>query len=341
MAAPPTLTTRGVTIAALLITLGQPAWWLLALAGFLARGGIIVFLLAIVSVPSPLVLSNILGPLVTPLAFGTVLPGTVLLIVVAIGLGLCWLIGGGWFGAATEVALMRAAAVAAVDEGLPGTRGPTVGRRVVGRVALAHLVAHVPTALVAGVASIAIVQVTYVELTNPSDAGPIALRVVAAAARPIGAIVFVWALGEIIGGLAAREIALGDRSLAAGLGRALGAVARRPIGALVMPSLTLIVLAVDLAALLAIVAVVLAEVRDRLARTVEDPFATGLTVATLAAAWSLALIVTGLITAWRGVALTFETQRLASAAPVLDVTNGASAHRRPGDRSPEDVDGNL
>ena len=61
-----------------------------------------------------------------------------------------------------------------------------------------------------------------------------------------------------------------------------------------MPFLTMLVLAIDLGAVLAIVAIVLGQVRDRLTGGIDEPVATGLAVATLGAAWSLALLVTGL-----------------------------------------------
>lgn len=354
MAGPSTLTTRGVTIAAMLIALGRPAWWLLALAGFLARGGIVVFVLAIVSVPSPLVLSNILAPLVTPLAFGTLLPQTVVLIAVGVGLALFWLIAGGWFAAATEIALIREAQASADDEGLPAAGEVPVGRRLAVRAAAAHLLAHAPTALVLGAGSVAIVGVVYAELVNPSDSGPIALRVVVGAALPLGAIVGAWAFGELVGGLAVRRIALGGSSIAGGVAGGVRDLVLRPIGSLVMPLLMMLVLAIDLGAVLATVAIVLGQVRDRLTGGIDDPVATGLTVATLGASWSLALVVTGLIAAWRSVALTFEYQRDAAARrataravaggrqdPPESGTIGVAAHRRPGDRSVGDPDGRL
>ncbi len=354
MAGPTTPTTRGVTIAALLIALGRPAWWLLALAGFLARGGIMVFVLAVVNVPSPLVLSNILGPLVTPLAFGTVLPQTAALIAAGIGLGLFWLIGGGWFAAATEIALIGEAQAIADEEGLPAAGDVPAGRRLAVRAALAHLLAHVPTALVLGTGSVAIVRVIYAELVNPSDSGPVALRVVGAAALPLGAIVATWALGELVGGLAVRRIALGGASVAGGVAGGVRDLVRRPIGLLVMPLLSMLILAIDLGAVLATVAIVLSQVRDRLTGGLDDPVATGLTVATLGAAWSLALVVTGLIAAWRSVALTFEFQRDPAGRrwadravpggrhePDESGTIGAGMHRRPGDRSASDPDVRL
>ena len=354
MAGASQLTTAGATIAALLIALGRPAWWLLALAGFLARGGIVVFLLAIVSLPSPLVLSNILAPLVTPLAFGTLLPETAALILGGIGAGLFWLIGGGLFAAATEVAIIRDARAIAEEEGLPPAAPASDGRMLVVRAAAAHLLAHVPTALVTTTGAVAIVRVIYTELTIPSESGPIALRVIAGAIAPIALIVVVWALGEIVGGLAVRRIVIRGSSVLGGVGGAIGDLVRRPVGSLVVPVLTMLVLAFDMAAVLAIVAVVLSEVRDRLAGGLADPVATLLTVATLGAAWSLALTVTGLIAAWRSVAMTFEAQRVSSGAwtappagpdgwqgPGGDGTIGASAHRRPGDRSIGHPDGSL
>ena len=354
MAGPSTLTTRGVTIAALLIALGRPDWWLLALAGFLARGGIVVFVLAIVSVPSPLVLSNILAPLVTPLAFGTLLPQTAVLIVLGVGLALFWLIAGGWFAAATEIALIREAQDSADDEGLPAAGAVPAGRLLALRAAVVHLVAHVPTALVLGAGSVAIVRVIYAELVNPSDSGPIALRVVGGAALPLGAIVAAWVFGELVGGLAVRRIVLDGASIRGGFLDGVGDLGRRPIGSLVMPLVAMLVLAVDLGAVLATVAIVLGQVRDRLTGGSDDPVGTGLTVATLGAAWSLALVVTGLIAAWRSAALTFEFQREAAARrwaartvaggrqdPDESGTIGAGTDRRPGDRSVRDPDGRL
>ncbi|HUQ78249.1 MAG TPA: hypothetical protein VM427_05190 [Patescibacteria group bacterium] len=354
------LTTRGATIAALLVALGRPVWWLLALAGFLARGGIAVFALAILSVPSPLVLSNILGPLVTPLAFGTLLPQTAVLIAVGIGLALFWLIAGGWFAAATEIGLIRDAQATAADEGLlaaddvPPARRLAPSRRLAARAAAAHLLAHVPTALVLGVSGFAIVGVVYAELANPSDAGPVAVRVVGRAAPALAAIVVAWALGELVGGLAVRRIALDGSSIVSGVAEGVRDLVRRPIGSLVMPLLTMLVLAIELGAVLATVAIVLGQVRDRLIRGVDEPVAAGLTIATLGAAWTLALVVTGLIAAWRSVALTFEYERgAAERSPAAQAlagrgqdpdeggTIGASTDGRPGDRSTGDPDGSL
>ena len=186
------MTTRGGTLAALLTALGRPSWWILALAGFLVRGGIVIFVLAIVTLPSPLALANVLEPIVTPLYLGRLETGTVVLLVTGAASLVGWLVLGGWFAAATEVALIRAAREAALDEALPSGDPPGVdqapgdrppgARSLAGRAAAAHLVALIPAALAVGIGSIQVVGVAYRELINPSDASPIVLRVLSGAA---------------------------------------------------------------------------------------------------------------------------------------------------------------
>ena len=56
----------GAVLASLLVTIGRPAWWLVALAGFLVRGGFVVFVLPIVLLPSPLAISNVVAPIIVP-----------------------------------------------------------------------------------------------------------------------------------------------------------------------------------------------------------------------------------------------------------------------------------
>jgi hypothetical protein len=325
MAAP--ATTRGVTLAALLAALGRPTWWILALAGFLVRGGIVLFVLAIVTVPSPLALSNVLAPIVTPIYFGRIEPATAALIGLAIAFVVAWLLVGTWFAAATEVVLARDARAVAADEGLPVAPAPSAGRLLITRAMAAHLVALVPLALVAGIGSIAISDVVYRELVNPSDTGPIVLRVVAGATGPCLAIVVAWVLGEIVGGHAARRVVLRDESIVGAVGRAALDLVRHPLGHLVTPLVTLVILVLDLAAVLLTVAIVWSDVRDRLVGPFDDGLAIGLGLATFAGAWFFALMVTGLIASWRSVAMTFEEERMAATTEPAGGTFGASVHQ--------------
>ncbi len=86
--------TRGAAFfAALLVSIGRPAWWLMALATFLLRGGIVVVLLPIVTVPSPLAISNAFAPILLPLALGRVEPAIVAGPVIVVAALLVWLVG--------------------------------------------------------------------------------------------------------------------------------------------------------------------------------------------------------------------------------------------------------
>jgi len=309
----PAATTRGVTIAALMATLGRPSWWLLALAGFLVRGGILLFVLAIVSLPSPLALSNVLAPDIQAIYLGQVGPATAVRIAVAVFAAVTWLVGGSWIAAATEVVLVRDARTAAVDEGLPVAPATDPGRLLITRATLAHLLCLVPLAVAVGLGSIAIGEVGYREFINPSDSSPVVLRVLAGAVGPVVAIVVAWILGEIVGGGAVRRVVLLGEPVPGAVGRATSALVRHPIGNLAAPLATLVVVALDLTAVLLVVTIVWSDVRDRLLDPAVDGFALGLTLLTFAGAWCLALIVTGLVAAWRSVAMSFETGREAAA----------------------------
>jgi hypothetical protein len=56
--------------ASLLAVLATPASWVLALLSFLLRGGIVLVLLPVVTVPSAVGLGNVLGPALTDLVLG-------------------------------------------------------------------------------------------------------------------------------------------------------------------------------------------------------------------------------------------------------------------------------
>jgi hypothetical protein len=343
------VTTRALTLASLLATFGRPSWWVLALAGFLVRGGVLLFVLATVSLPSPLIISNIVAPLVVPLALGRLDGPTLALIGIGVAIVATWLLGGAWVAAATEVALIRDGREAMEDEGLVVTPPIAPGRWLATRVAAAKLLAHVPTALALAVGSVRIGSIAYLELTNPFEVTtPLVVRVIAGAAGPIAAIVVVWLLAEIVGGLAARRIVLGGASVLRGLRGAVWQVIRRPLATLAPALLTTTILAIDLAVLLGAVAFAWTQAGEQLTTVQTD--ASGLTIALLAfgASWIGALALTGLIVAWRGAAMTFEFERTALAtasktrgAPDPGGTFGVPPGRRPGDWSTGDGGGSL
>jgi len=351
------VTTRAATLAALLAVLGRPTWWLLALAGFLARGGILLFLLAIIVLPSPLAVSNLLAPLLVPIIFGGVTPALAAAIAATIVTVLALIAAGTLLGAVVEVELIEGARAAAGEEGIPLARRPAPGRWRIARVAVARAIAHIPLLVVASLAAIQIVSVVYVELISPVDiTTPLPVRILVGAAAPTVAILVALVIGEIAGGWAARAIVLDARSVLRAVMAGFGDLVDRPASALLPALLTTGLLVLDLAAMLAAVDLAWTIARSRLVDIPPAPVETGLALASFAATWFLALLVTGLIDAWRSVAMTFEAERRAAAERPATVdaedpagtdgsgvggTIGGSTGRRPGDWSAGSPGGSL
>jgi hypothetical protein len=354
----------GVFFASLLVSLGRPTWWLLALAGFLARGGILLAILPIVNLPSPLALSNVVAPVIVPLALGHFDEGVVAVLAIAAAGLLGWLIVGGLIGAATDLALIRDGLAAAIEEGVAGRAAADVeapatagvargGGRLVARILAARLLAHGPFAVVLAIGSVAIVQVAYAELTRPADvATPLVLRVSAAAAWPIIAIVVAWFVGELAGGIAARRIVLLGDGIRAALAGAVVALVRRPRSTIVPALVTTIPLVLILGGTLGGARVAWLRADAALVNPRVDPTTLVVTLGALVAIWLAALSLIGVLTAARSAALTFEAlrggpNRLGEAAStgefgdVVDGTFGASTHHRPGDRPLGDDGGSL
>ena len=349
----------GAFLASLLITTSRPTWWLLALAGFLVRGGFAAFVLPIILLPSPLAISNVVAPIVVPVALGRVGPEVIVLVAAAVGSLLAWLIVGGWLAAATDLALVREAAGAAVDEGVGAEeRGGNGGRAIhadrlrsgrsaaaqrrdrvlIGRMLAARLVAWLPLTLGLAIATVQIVGITYVELTRPFDvATPLVIRVLQAAVPEISIVALAWLLGELLGGLAARRIALDGLTAARALIAAAGDVVRRPAPT-VLPWLGLSLLFfVILGGTVAAASIAWSRVILALSPRPVEPIALALDLLLFVAIWLAALAVGGVFAAARASAQTFEDVRRRAGTG----TFGASAHHRSGDWSLPDEGGSL
>jgi hypothetical protein len=355
----------GVFFASLLVSLGRPSWWLLALAGFLARGGILLAVLPIVNLPSPLVLSNLVAPVIVPLALGHVDEGIVVTVAVAVGGLLAWLIVGGLVGAATDLALIREGLAAAREEGVtgptasdavaasPSRRDRRGGFRLVARIFAVRSLAHLPFALVLAIGTIGIIQVAYAELTRPADVDtPLVLRVAVAAAWPIAAIVIAWFVGELAGGIAARRIVLAGDGVRGALAGAVVAVVRQPRSTVVPAVAMTIALALILGGTLGGARVAWLRADGALTDPRIDAAALVVALGALVAIWLAALVLIAVLTAARSAALTFEavridTEGLRAAASsgesgnAIGGTFGASTHHRPGDRPLGDDGGSL
>ena len=355
--------TRPATfLAAVLAAIGRPGWWLMALATFLLRGAIVLVVLPILTLPSALAVSNLVAPIVVPLALGRIEPVTVIAVIVLIGLFLAWLIGGGRIAAAIEVALVRDNAAAAIDEGVAGATAsnarPDPSDQAAGslawRVLAVRLIAWLPLALAIGFGIARIVQVTYIELTRPVDVSiPIVVRVAGEVVPQLGLIVIAWIVGEVVGGVATRHTVLTPAEHGRSLAWAIRTSASSPLSWLVPWLGTTLLLFVVMGATLAAAAFAWARAVEGLSDRLANPFAALLTLLLFVALWLAAMVFGGVILAVRATAQTFEHVRRSTepraAAERVDArsnhgeagTFGGGTASRTGDWSQHDDGGSL
>jgi hypothetical protein len=296
---------RGAALTgALLVTLASPATWPLALAVFLIRGGILVVALPILVLPTPVGLGNILAPTLTAVVFGGVSGGFVLLAATIVLMGLAWVVAGGLLAATVEAEAARM--VAAADDvaagGMAGGLAPRVVRRrraEAGRILAARLMANLPLGVALAWGSARLVAITYRELTNPFDvATPLVWRVLLGSPEVVVAIVLTWMVGQTVGAIAARRIALGGGGTFRALTEALSTLFRRPLTVLAdfwLPSLAL-TLALAPSALAAASA---ADVVRAAMSSPADPVELFLAVVLFVGLWMVGLALAGVICAWR------------------------------------------
>lgn len=326
--------------AAATTTLDRPAAWLIALAGFLARGGIVLVAFPILVLPTPTGISNVLAPIIVSVALTG--PGTQL---VALALGLVALaivavIVTGLLGAATDASLIRWAAQeapAAARQGMPASAVPppsmsTVRASTPGRLLwsllLARLLAYVPltVAVVVGVGRLG--AAVYHELILPDDlVTPLVIRVIREEPWTVAAIVIAWIAGETIGGLAERAILLDGASVPRALGRAVWHLLRWPLRSLLTVAATLAAFVIVLVPTLFAAGAGWDLVAGRL-RSGGIDLVGGVATIALVTAWVGGLVLIGAAAAWRSVLWTDEVLARRSSAST-GPAGGAAADDAP------------
>jgi hypothetical protein len=225
-------------------TLAESSAWVVALAGFLARGGIVILLVPILPLPSPVGIANIVGPAVVTPA-GPSSQGIAILVaagIVVVG----WVVLGVLIGAATDGYLARAeppwAAVGGTVAGEPGASA--AGPRVVARLAAIRFALLMLLAVAVAVAAGPVVDSTYRELISPFDLEtPLADRVAHETAPFLALVVAAWAVAEVAGGIAVRLAVQRDIGALGALGAMVRHVVRRPLGVLATTVVSFVVLA--------------------------------------------------------------------------------------------------
>ena len=343
--------TLGATlVTSLLATLAHPITWLLALAGFLLRGGIIAFLIPIFVLPTPVGLANLTGPTVVDIVLGGLSVGLLALFAICVGALLAWIVFGGFLAATLEVDVIGivaadedvAAAAPATDEVAAEWRDTVAAApghafdptRQALRIVAARMMMLFPLLLAVVWASARTVAATYAELTLPSDITvPIVWRIVGAVPDAIVVVVIVWLIGEIIGGIAARRIVLDGASIAASLVGAAAQVIRHPLQTLVLFGVPAAVLLLVLVSAGGAASVAWAGLRSALVD--RNVFGAALMLVAFVALWGGGLALAGVIAAWRHAAWTVAAVQRGHR------TFGGSASRRPGDWNAEGGSGRL
>ena len=205
--------------------LGSPSVWVVAAAGFLARGGILIFALPVLSLPTPVGVTLLVPPLsVTTSGISSVFvpqliaAGAAVLVVVAIALLL------GALSDAVSFQLMADRSAAARDRsgmsgyqamGADGARrggNPVIGRGGVHPGLLARLVATelfaLLPAIAAGLVTVSrLISVGEQEFLLPTSVDvPYPVRVVQGAAEPVVALAACLLLADVANALISRRV---------------------------------------------------------------------------------------------------------------------------------------
>ena len=295
---------------ALVATLGRPDWWAMALAGFLVRGGVLLLVLPIVSLPTPAAIANLLAPTIESLGLGglTLERGAAAVLIAASAAIVVSLAGtvGAWF----DAALLRESTA---DEDLALGWSPAGGSPRAAFVL--RLAAHAPTLLVLTYAVVRLIYATYDELLSPGDpAVPIVARVIVRAPEAVVLVVLAWLAGETVGGLAVRRRAAGIPAREALGASARQLVSRRGLATLGLTTLGVVAVAAPFAWL---VGSAWEHLRSYLAADVTD-VQLGAALLVLVASWILGIAMLGAVLAWRSVAWTVEVAPPKLAAAVDD-----------------------
>jgi hypothetical protein len=187
--------------------LGDPAAWLLGLAGFLARGGALLLTLPILSIPSPVLLSMLFRGEV-----GAIGRGDAQLLAIGVGLVLSAVAIGAvvvsaWVDIGLAERLLRDPETHELRLGRSARRlSPAERRSLVWWVASVQAIAIVPVIIVITMALDAAVRAATDELTTPSGTGPLVGRVLPAIRGELLLTVGVIVLVEVASSLATRRV---------------------------------------------------------------------------------------------------------------------------------------
>ena len=296
--------------AALAVTFVRPSLWVIALAGFLARGGLLLLAIPIVVLPTPSGLANTLAGPVASLLFGAPSPTLIAIIVGSVVGGIVLLLLGTLIGAWAERTVVAVSLEAAAEEGLvPRVAASPRLRAGVGPVAVIRLLGLVPLGIALAAAAQPLYDAIYHELVLPDELRTsLLIRVLRDIPMPLLFIGVNLLLGDAAAAIGVRRLLLEGRSIPEAWLLGWLGLARRWYR--VLPTALASTAMVGVLVGPAIVAAAVGWDRLRaLLIEARDPVATTAGLALSVAVWFGGLVLAGAAATFRGAAWTFELVR--------------------------------
>jgi hypothetical protein len=296
---------RSAVAAGVVVTLVRPATWVVALAGFLAGGGVIALAWPITVLPTTSGVQYLLGAPISTLAFGDPSPELVRAAVILGATAVVLLVAGLVVGSWAEQRMILLDLDGAADEGYTPRR-PQDDVPSTGRIALLRSLSLIPPAVVFALAWSAIYSVTYQELILPEDlATPLPIRVIAKVPLQLTALIVVWLLADAAAAVGVRRLVVERRGVATAWALGWVDLARRAYR--IVPIALLGDLAVLLAIGPALAAAAVAWIRVREALELAHSSPVGIAVVALwVAIWLGAVVLAGVGSALRSALFTLE-----------------------------------
>lgn len=305
---------RSAVAAGVVVTLVRPATWVVALAGFLAGGGVIALAWPIVVLPTPSGIQNLLGAPVSTLAFGNPSPELIRVAVVSgvtlAALFVAGLLTGAWAERRGIVLVLDGAAEEGYTAPPPRVaESPGPGAPGLVRIALIRVFALVPPLAAFAIGWPTLYSVVYKELILPEDlATPLPVRVIAQVPLLLAAIIGSWLLADAAAAVGVRRLVIERRGVLRAWALGWADLVRRPHR--IIPVALLGDLALVITAGPALVAAALAWVRVREALELGGGPLVGVAiVAVWVAIWLGAVVLAGVAAAVRAALFTLEGAR--------------------------------
>lgn len=316
-----------VLLGALVVAFVRPAAWPMALAGFLARGGVLVMLLPVLVIPTPTGIANAVGGPVSSFLFGSPSPSLVALLAAMVAVVLALAVGGAVVAGWSERTGILQALRAAAEEGFVPARHArlTGGGGGIASLAALRLLGLVPPLAALVLSAPVLYDAFYRELILPDELrSPLALRILRDVPGAVLAVTATWLVADAAASLAVRRHVLERRSLAGAWWAGWVGLVRRP-GRVIGTALATVGLTIGLVGP-AVVAGALAWVRVRdLLREDREPVAIVLGVVLFVTLWLGALVLAAVAATFRSAAWTFEVVRVGDAGRSGDARPAAGA----------------